>query len=1221
MKPPARKPHLSPVLPRFSVLAAIVWLAYPAVAVADVAGQFQFVFGDVRVLAADGKERPAQKGQSVAEGESVVTSASGSAQIKMIDGGTIAVRPGSQMKLDTYRFSGKTDGSERAAFSLLSGGLRAITGLIGKVNRQNYSIVTPTATIGIRGTDHEPTVVLPTSVGVEQRDPPGTYDRVNVGSTALTNSAGATLVNPNRVGFAGITGAPPVILPKIPNLYQAGPVPKPQSRAPEQEKKADSVASGTPASSSPSSTDPASATSDAGDKVTAVSTTSARSGSASGEDIRVVPTADTAVLSAPVVSAALVATPVAALVPVSVLTGKDVGGTSVNVTAQTVTSSAGSITTIAAASASTLVAPPSPIIIVEPTRTFSAPLHVSLGFDGFPTSTDISQYLGTSLSSAQTGLSAAATDYTTAVTAAKALASANTHAATALASAKTAFETARLAAPGNTTLGLISTALNSIELTAVNAASALDGGTSWPGTGVKQTLNLINQTVGAGNRLVAANQSAMSSPNFGNLQSANYSAQATRYATDSLQPQVNNPASSGQTAADSANNSVVQNVQLSNQAVIAASLLSPSTTGYLELQAAAKALQGAVTASNTAAIAARTAISDAQTAASVSKPIVTLGNQTNYSESYRYPQHHADTSRGLSFMRDALGNLSSIKSTSSTFDDDYGYYNFSYYGYGGTRSITPSSSTLLAGYGSDATTGLSWGRWQGGQVTTGHQYPGVDAQGVSGLGAYVNGVFVIGATYFEPRELGGSSLHWITGTANFPSYLPKILTGTADYRLVGGTTPTDSAGNVGALTAASLSVNFTTQRANASLGFSLSGYAWTVAATDLILQRGGQFASGSSGYCGNSCYTTVDIRKNNIVQSSVGTYGEIHGSLLGSGLSSAALYYSVSEFQTTPALLDPITGQSFQTTQRNMIHGVAGLAGPRQDEATPYRLVATAGAASDTYSNYAYSGGYGGGFHGGEMASSQLLDNASGLQAFASDNVSYLTSVSTNPTAPTAGFTDRATVKIGTAINRDVSSTSIDGTTIAWGRWEGGNIDIYSRDGSTKLGTVGNANASIHWLTSSPLMGELNTIPLTGVATYTLAGGTRPTDTKGNVGTLGAVTLNADFTNQKVDAAVKVNFASPSNTAAFSIISTGMPISSSGAFSSTRSNYLNNAQTTVSCVGASCGTITSGQLDGKFIGVAAKGAALTYGFNTTTPGTSIAPAVSNSVTGLVVMKR
>ena len=968
MKPSARKPHLSPGLPRLSVLAAIVWLAYPAVAVADVAGQFQFVFGDVRVLAADGRERPAQKGQSVAEGESVVTSASGSVQIKMVDGGTIAVRPGSQMKLDTYRFSGKADGSERAAFSLLSGGLRAITGLIGKVNRQNYSIVTPTATIGIRGTDHEPTVVLPTSVGVEQRDPPGTYDRVNVGATALTNSAGATLINPNQVGFAGITGAPPVILPKIPNLYQAGPVPKPQLRAPEQEKKADSVASGTPASSSPSSTDPASATSDASDKVTAVSTTSARSGSASGEDIRVVPTTDTAALSAPVVSAALVATPVVALVPVSVLTGKDAGGTSVNVTAQTLTSSAGSITTIAPASASTLVASPSPIIIIEPARTYSAPLHFSLGFDGL--------------------------------------------------------------------------------------------------TG---------------------------------------------------------------------------------------------STGYLE--------------------------------------------------------YYADTSRGLSFTRDALGNLSSIKSTSSTFDDDYGHYNFSFYGYGGTRSITPSSSTLLTGYGSDATIGLSWGRWQGGQVTTGHQYPGVDVQGVSGLGAYVNDVFVIGATYSEPRELGGSSLHWITGTANFPSYLPKILTGTADYRLVGGTTPTDSAGNVGALTAALLSVNFTTQRANASVGFSLSGYAWTVAATDLILQRGGQFARG---YCGNNCYTSVDITKNNIVQSSVSAYGEIHGSLLGSGLNSAALYYSVTEFPTTPALLDPITGQSFQTTQKNMIQGVAGLTGPRQDEATPYRLVATAGAASDTYGNYPYYGGYGGGLNGGEMASSQLLDNASGLQAFASDNVTYLTSVSP---FPTAGFTDRATVKIGTAINRDVSSTLIDGTTIAWGRWEGGNIDIYSRDGSTKLGTVGNANTSIHWLTSSPLMGELNTIPLTGVATYTLAGGTSPTDTKGNVGTLGAVTLNADFTNQKVDAAVKVNFASPSNTAAFSIISTGMPISSSGAFSSTRNNYLNNAQTSVSCVGASCGTITSGQLDGKFIGVAAKGAALTYGVNTTTPVTSIAPGVSNSVTGLVVMKR
>lgn len=42
----------------------------------------------------------------------------------------------------------------RAFFRLLKGGFRAVSGLIGKVDRNEYRISTPVATIGIRGTDY-----------------------------------------------------------------------------------------------------------------------------------------------------------------------------------------------------------------------------------------------------------------------------------------------------------------------------------------------------------------------------------------------------------------------------------------------------------------------------------------------------------------------------------------------------------------------------------------------------------------------------------------------------------------------------------------------------------------------------------------------------------------------------------------------------------------------------------------------------------------------------------------------------------------------------------------------------------------------------------------------------------------------------------------------------------------------------------------------------------
>jgi hypothetical protein len=45
-------------------------------------------------------------------------------------------------------------GPSRAFFSLLKGGFRSVSGLIGKLNPDEYRVATPVATIGIRGTDY-----------------------------------------------------------------------------------------------------------------------------------------------------------------------------------------------------------------------------------------------------------------------------------------------------------------------------------------------------------------------------------------------------------------------------------------------------------------------------------------------------------------------------------------------------------------------------------------------------------------------------------------------------------------------------------------------------------------------------------------------------------------------------------------------------------------------------------------------------------------------------------------------------------------------------------------------------------------------------------------------------------------------------------------------------------------------------------------------------------
>lgn len=185
------------------------------------AGRVQFVFGDSKALAANGVERALKKGDVVHEGDTVITGPSASLQLLMVDDAMVAVRPNSRLRIDIYRFQGKEDGSERGVLHLIKGAFRSITGAIGHTDKKNYKIITDTANIGIRGTDHEPAYLLPSQAKVGD---PGTYDMVNSGGTYIATPWGRVDVSPNQVGFASSKpGSVPVLLEGVPGFMRAAP--------------------------------------------------------------------------------------------------------------------------------------------------------------------------------------------------------------------------------------------------------------------------------------------------------------------------------------------------------------------------------------------------------------------------------------------------------------------------------------------------------------------------------------------------------------------------------------------------------------------------------------------------------------------------------------------------------------------------------------------------------------------------------------------------------------------------------------------------------------------------------------------------------------------------------------------------------------------------------------------------------------------------------------
>jgi len=180
-----------------------------------VAGRIDETQGDVRLYDPAQNMRIAKVGEVVNEGDSIVTGSDGEVHLAMADEGQIAVRPNTRLRIARYRADGGS--GDTSIIALVQGALRSVTGWIGKYNAKGYAIRTPTATIGVRGTDHE-TMVLPTGSPDGEA---GTYDKVNHGATLLTTQHGTTEVRPNQAGFVSLKGkAKPRLLSSVPAFYR-----------------------------------------------------------------------------------------------------------------------------------------------------------------------------------------------------------------------------------------------------------------------------------------------------------------------------------------------------------------------------------------------------------------------------------------------------------------------------------------------------------------------------------------------------------------------------------------------------------------------------------------------------------------------------------------------------------------------------------------------------------------------------------------------------------------------------------------------------------------------------------------------------------------------------------------------------------------------------------------------------------------------------------------
>lgn len=179
------------------------------------AGRVELVEGDVLFIDAAQRARRPVKGDGLLSGETVIAGRDGEVHLTMEDSGYLAVRPNTQFKVMDFRARGDKD--DRSVLRLIKGTFRAITGWIPRVSPSGYRIQTATATIGVRGTDHEP-MFIPEGSPI---GPPGTYDKVNEGETSIEDDSGVLYVPRNSAGYSPLTDARKKgILEQIPEFFR-----------------------------------------------------------------------------------------------------------------------------------------------------------------------------------------------------------------------------------------------------------------------------------------------------------------------------------------------------------------------------------------------------------------------------------------------------------------------------------------------------------------------------------------------------------------------------------------------------------------------------------------------------------------------------------------------------------------------------------------------------------------------------------------------------------------------------------------------------------------------------------------------------------------------------------------------------------------------------------------------------------------------------------------
>ncbi len=200
--------------------------------VSPVAARVALVKGELKATGSDGNSRTVLAGGPIYSGDTLQTAGGSHAVLAFNDQSKVTLQSDTRFQVSDFRWDPAKPKESSAFFSLLKGGLRAVTGLLGRSDPSRVKFETSVATIGIRGTGID---ALCTGLCAEGRPPAGQargpgdglFVHAWQGQAEIRAGNRTFLVDTHRVLFFAANTDRAIPLPQLPAFLRDNTAPRP----------------------------------------------------------------------------------------------------------------------------------------------------------------------------------------------------------------------------------------------------------------------------------------------------------------------------------------------------------------------------------------------------------------------------------------------------------------------------------------------------------------------------------------------------------------------------------------------------------------------------------------------------------------------------------------------------------------------------------------------------------------------------------------------------------------------------------------------------------------------------------------------------------------------------------------------------------------------------------------------------------------------------------